>query len=157
MPASWDSIACADALRSRIRGEGYEVLLDVKVPDTEESRAKLVQFVAQEIIRDKKIPHATRGAVEDIIKEAKKIADSVDNAPKSLTLRLRKLSGIVRLSGDNAVSEGSALIEKRHVAEAINHAKTIEEQLFDRYDKNWWKASQSDFSMKRMERGSEFG
>jgi len=145
------------ALRSRIRGDGYEVLLDVKVPDTLENRAKLVQFVAQEVARDKRIPHATREAVEEIIKEAKKIADGVDNAPKSLTLRLRKLSGIVRLSGDSAVGEGSSLIEKRHVLEAINHAKTIEEQLFDRYDKNWWKAGQSDFSMKRMEKGSEFG
>jgi ATP-dependent Lon protease len=145
------------ALRSRIRGDGYEVLLDVKVPDSEDYRARFVQFVAQEIVRDKRIPHAAKDAVDDIIKEARKIADSVDNAPKSLTLRLRKLSGIVRLSGDNAVSEGSPLIEKRHVAEAINHAKTIEEQLFDRYDKNWWKAGQADFSTKRMEKGSEFG
>jgi ATP-dependent Lon protease len=144
------------ALRSRIRGEGYEVLLDVHVPDTKENRAKLVQFTAQEIVRDRKIPHASREAVEEIIHEAKKIADSVDSAPKALTLRLRKLSGIVRLAGDNAVSEGGQLIEKKHVLEAINHAKTIEEQLFERYDKNWWKASQSDFSSRRMERGSEF-
>ena len=145
------------ALRSRIRGEGYEVLLDVKMPDSEENNARLVQFVAQEIRKDRKIPHASRDAVDRIKDEARRIAKEVDNAPKSLTLRLRKLSGIIRLAGDNAVSENSYLIESRHVAEAINHAKTIEEQLFERYDKNWWKASTADYSTKRMEGGRESG
>jgi ATP-dependent Lon protease len=145
------------ALRSRIRGEGYEVLLDVKMPDNEQNNAQLVQFVAQEIRKDRKIPHASREAVEKIIDEARRIAREVDSAPKSLTLRLRKLSGIVRLAGDNAVSENSYLIESRHVSEAINHAKTIEEQLFERYDKNWWKASSSDYSTRKLEGGRDYG
>ncbi|MCX6774221.1 MAG: ATP-binding protein, partial [Candidatus Micrarchaeota archaeon] len=37
------------ALRSRIRGEGYEVLLDVVMKDNEQNHAQLVQFIAQEI------------------------------------------------------------------------------------------------------------
>ncbi|MFQ5406383.1 MAG: ATP-binding protein, partial [Candidatus Micrarchaeia archaeon] len=58
-------------LRSRIIGNGYEVLLETSMPDNEENRGKLAQFVAQEITKDKKIPHATMPAVEKIIIEAK--------------------------------------------------------------------------------------
>ncbi|MFW9923225.1 MAG: ATP-binding protein, partial [Candidatus Thorarchaeota archaeon] len=38
-------------LRSRIQGDGYEVLLKTTMPDNEANRLKLVQFIAQEIIR----------------------------------------------------------------------------------------------------------
>jgi len=43
------------ALRSRIRGYGYECYMNETMPDTEKNREKLAVFVAQEIIKDKKI------------------------------------------------------------------------------------------------------
>ena len=48
------------ALRSRIRGYGYEVFMNKDMPDTPENRDKLVQFVAQEVKQDGKIPHFTK-------------------------------------------------------------------------------------------------
>jgi Lon-like ATP-dependent protease len=48
------------ALRSRIRGYGYEVFMRSTMPDTTENRNKLVRFVAQEVSKDKKIPHFDR-------------------------------------------------------------------------------------------------
>ena len=61
-------------LRSRIIGNGYEVLVDVAMPDNSENRAKYAQFVAQEIQMDGHIPNADLGAVEEIIKEGRKRA-----------------------------------------------------------------------------------
>ena len=58
------------ALRSRIRGYGYEVYMRSTMDDTEENREKLVRFVAQEVAKDKKIPHFDKKAVGEIIKEA---------------------------------------------------------------------------------------
>ncbi|HID71442.1 MAG TPA: Lon protease family protein, partial [Thermoplasmata archaeon] len=55
-------------LRSRILGSGYEVLLETTMEDTYENRNKMIQFVAQEINMDKRIPHATRESVIEIIK-----------------------------------------------------------------------------------------
>ncbi len=40
--------------------------------DTVENREKLVRFVAQEVNRDGKIPHFTRDAVAEIVREAKR-------------------------------------------------------------------------------------
>src|SRR3989344_3975959 len=48
------------ALRSRIRGYGYEVYMNDTMDDNKENQEKLLQFVAQEVIKDKKIPHFTR-------------------------------------------------------------------------------------------------
>ena len=45
------------ALRSRIRGYGYEVYVHDSMEDSDENRRKIVQFIAQEVIKDKKIPH----------------------------------------------------------------------------------------------------
>src|SRR3989344_2795058 len=60
------------ALRSRIRGYGYEVYMKDTMEDTPENQEKLAQFVAQEVVKDKKIPHFTRDAVIEIINEARK-------------------------------------------------------------------------------------
>ncbi len=43
-------------LRSRIAGGGYEVLVETTMPDNEWNRAKMAQFVAQEVAMDKRIP-----------------------------------------------------------------------------------------------------
>lgn len=135
-------------LRSRISGEGYEVLVEVTMPDNKENRSLLMQFVAQEIIKDGKIPHATRRAVMRIIEEAKNIAKKVDEKTNALTVRLRKLAGIVKLAGDLAKLEESEYIEEKHVKEALKNALSIEEQIQKRYD-NWWKAALSDNYIKK--------
>jgi len=120
-------------LRSRINGGGYEVLVETVMPDTPENRVKLSTFVAQEIVMDAKIPHATREAVSLIIEEARKRAKVIDNRDKSLTLRLRELGGLVRAAGDVAVVEASQLIEPRHIKEAMRTARPVEEQIKERY------------------------
>ncbi|MBE8538970.1 ATP-dependent protease LonB [Geoglobus acetivorans] len=117
------------ALRSRIRGYGYEIYMNDTMEDTEENRRKLVRFVAQEIVRDGKIPHFTREAVAEIIREAKRRAGRRGH----LTLRLRELGGIVRTAGDIARSEGAEYVTVEHVLKAKRISKSIEEQLADKY------------------------
>ncbi|MBI4150173.1 ATP-dependent protease LonB [Candidatus Woesearchaeota archaeon] len=116
------------ALRSRIRGYGYEVYMNETIPDTEENRYKIAQFVAQEITKDKKIPHFSREAVEDIIEEARRRA----NRKGHLTLRLRELGGLVRAAGDLALEQKSALVMKKHVDGGRKVARTLEKQLADK-------------------------
>ncbi len=117
------------ALRSRIEGYGYEIYMNDTMEDTPENRRKLVRFVAQEVIKDGKIPHFDRYAVAAIIKEAKRRAGRRNH----LTLRLRELGGLVRTAGDIAKSEGSDIVRLEHVIKAKKIAKTIEEQLADKY------------------------
>ena len=120
-------------LRSRIQGEGYEMLMRTTMPDTEENQAKMAQFVAQEIEMDGKIPHATRNAVEIVVGEAKKRARIIDDQNDALTLRLRDLGGLVRMAGDMAVMDGSPLIEDKHINFAVKNAISIEDQILERY------------------------
>jgi Lon-like ATP-dependent protease len=117
------------ALRSRIEGYGYEIFMNDTMPDTPENRRKLVRFVAQEVVRDGKIPHFTREAVAEIIREARRRAGRRGH----LTLRLRELGGLVRTAGDIAKSEGSDVVTLEHVLRAKEIAKTIEEQYADKY------------------------
>ncbi|MFH1722869.1 MAG: ATP-binding protein [Candidatus Altiarchaeota archaeon] len=124
-------------LRSRILGNGYEILLETNIPDTTKNQRLMVQFIAQEIIKDKKIPHATGEAVLEILKESRKRARVIDDARNSLTLRLRDIGGIIRLAGDLAKDEGFKLIEKKHILAAIEEAKPIEYQLQERYGSVW--------------------
>lgn len=137
-------------LRSRILGNGYEVLLETHMPDTVLNRAKLAQFVAQEIRKDNKIPHANRQAVDAIIEEGKRRAKAVDNADDALTLRLRELSGIVRLAGDIARISDGEIIDAAAVELATKRGKNIEEQLSDRYG-SLYKAQSGDTG--RTDRG----
>jgi ATP-dependent Lon protease len=120
-------------LRSRIQGEGYEMLMRATMPDTDENQAKIAQFVAQEIEMDGKIPHATKSAVEIIVEEAKKRARIIDDQKDALTLRLRDLGGLVRMAGDMAVMDGSPLIEDKHIRFAVKNAISIEDQILERY------------------------
>ena len=94
------------ALRSRIRGYGYEVYMNETMPDTKENIDKLARFVAQEIKKDKKIPHFTRSAVDFIIQEARKRSGKSN----SITLRLRELGGLIRAAGDVAKEENLSLV-----------------------------------------------
>jgi ATP-dependent Lon protease len=120
-------------LRSRIIGSGYEVLVEVAMPDTDINRAKLAQFTAQEIAMDGRIPQADRGAVETVIEEAKRRAQIIDSMDKSLTLRLRELGGLIRTAGDIAIIEGAETIEAKHIKQALKRSKTIEEQIKEKY------------------------
>lgn len=117
------------ALRSRIKGYGYEVYMRDTMDDTIENRNKLMRFVAQEVVRDGKIPHFTRDAVAEIMREAKRRAGRKGH----LTLMLRDLGGLIRVSGDVARAEGTPLTEAKHVLQAKKMARSVEQQLADRY------------------------
>jgi Lon-like ATP-dependent protease len=116
------------ALRSRIRGYGYEIAVNHTMPDTMENRRKLVRFTAQEITKDGKIPHFSRNAVMAIILEAKKRADRKNR----LSLRLRDLGGLIRAAGDIAREEGVPFTEARHVLGSRDLARSLENQIADR-------------------------
>jgi ATP-dependent Lon protease len=124
-------------LRSRIVGNGYEILLNTTMPDTPETRDKLLQFIAQEIVLDSRIPHATREVVGYIIEEAGRRASRIDDARNALTLRLRDLGGIIRMAGDLAVIDESGFIEERHIKKSLREVKSIEHQLQERYGSVW--------------------
>ncbi|MEM4095233.1 MAG: ATP-dependent protease LonB, partial [Thermoplasmatales archaeon] len=102
------------ALRSRIRGYGYEVYMNTVMDDTEENREKLVRFVAQEVAKDKKIPPFDSGAIAEVIREAQKRA----GRKGKITLRLREMGGLVRIAGDIAVAEGASIVTAEHVIKA---------------------------------------
>jgi len=117
------------ALRSRIRGYGYEVYMKETMPDTPENRDKIAIFVAQEVNKDKKIPHFDKSAVGEIIEEARRMA----NRKGHLTLRLRDLGGRIRAAGDLALEKGDDAVSKKHVVEAKKIARTLEQQIADKY------------------------
>jgi len=117
------------ALRSRIRGYGYEVFMKDSMKDTEENRDKLVQFVAQEVKKDGRIPHFSKEAIAEIIHEAQRRAGKKD----ALTLKLRDLGGLVRAAGDIAKGEKADHVTVDHVLSAKKLARTLEQQIADRY------------------------
>jgi ATP-dependent Lon protease len=116
------------ALRSRIRGYGYEVYLRSHMNDTYENREKLIRFVAQEVQKDKKIPHFDRDAVAEVIHEAQRRA----GRKGKLSLRLRELGGLVRTAGDLAYEDHSSLVNQDHVIAAKKVAKSLEQQVVER-------------------------
>jgi len=120
------------ALRSRIRGYGYEVYMNDTMDDNEENQEKLIQFIAQEVTKDKKIPHFTREAANLIIHEARKMAGTHGK----LTVRLRELGGLVRAAGDLALEEKSKYVESQHILKAKQFARPLEQQLTDKYIEN---------------------
>lgn len=117
------------ALRSRIRGYGYEVFMKEMIDDSDENRKKLVQFVAQEVKNDGKIPHFKREAVEEIIREAKRKAGMRDK----MTLRFRELGGLVRAAGDIALERGHKYVTAADVLDGKKSARSLEQQIGDIY------------------------
>jgi ATP-dependent Lon protease len=117
------------ALRSRIRGYGYEVYVRDQMDDNESNRNKLVRFVAQEVQRDGKIPHFDRSGVAEIIHEAQRRSGQKGK----LTLRLRELGGLVRVAGDLAQEEGVKVATSAHVLRAKSIARSLEQQIYDRH------------------------
>ena len=120
------------ALRSRIRGYGYEVYVNSEMPDTSRNRRRLIRFIAQEVTRDmgtnREIPHFDKSAVAIILREAQRRA----GRRGKLSLRLRELGGLIRIAGDLASEDGSKYTTAAHVLGARNIAKPLEQQVADR-------------------------
>ena len=135
------------ALRSRIRGYGYEVYMNSTIPDSQENREKLVRFIAQEVAKDEKIGHFSREAIGEIIHEAQRRA----GRQMHLSLRLRELGGLVRVAGDIARELDESTITGEHVMKAKTIAKPLEQQIADRYVER-----RKDYKTYSIE-GSEIG
>jgi len=120
------------ALRSRIRGYGYEVYVNSEMPDTARNRRRLIRFIAQEVLRDidtsREIPHFDKSGVSIILREAQRRA----GRRGKLSLRLRELGGLVRIAGDLAMEENAPLTTAEHVLRAREIAKPLEQQVADR-------------------------
>jgi len=132
------------ALRSRIRGYGYEVYVNTDMKDTERNRRRLITFIAQEVRNEiskssgKSIPHYNKEAIALVLKEAQRRS----GRRGKLSLRLRELGGLVRIAGDLAAEDQAPLVESKHVVRARTIAKPLEQQVADRYLER-----QSEYSM----------
>jgi len=132
------------ALRSRIRGYGYEVYVNTDMKDTERNRRRLIRFIAQEVRNEiskssgKSIPHYNKEAIALVLKEAQRRS----GRRGKLSLRLRELGGLVRIAGDLAAEDQAPLVESKHVVRARTIAKPLEQQVADRYLER-----QSEYSM----------
>jgi Lon-like ATP-dependent protease len=113
------------ALRSRIRGYGYEVYVKSVMDDTDANRRKLVRFVAQEVRRDGKIPHFDAAAVAEVIREAQRRSGHTGK----LSLRLRELGGLVRTAGDLARDDDADAVTVDHVLHAKRMSQSLEYQV----------------------------
>ena len=130
MVAAWNLDAIQGmhpALRSRIRGYGYEVYMAESMEDTPENQQKYVRFVAQEVKNDGKIPHFDQSAIDEVIREARRRS----NRKGHLTLKLRDMGGLIRVAGDIARQEGAAITTAEHVILAKSTARSIEDQVSD--------------------------
>lgn len=120
------------ALRSRIRGYGYEIYMNEAMPDNQVNCNKIIQFVAQEVKNAKNIPHFTKSACDVILFEARKRG----NKGGKITTRFRELGGIIRAAGDIAVQRDAKLTDKQDVLKAIDKVKSVEQQLILRHTKD---------------------
>jgi Lon-like ATP-dependent protease len=137
------------ALRSRIRGYGYEVFMESTMPDTKENEEKIIRFVAQEIKKDGKIPPFDYDACMEIVEEARRRS----GRKKRLSLILRDLGGLVRAAGDIAVEKGKKVVTKEDVIAAKQLARPIEAQFVDQaleYRKDYKVFSTSGFSIGKV-------
>ncbi|WP_135364524.1 ATP-dependent protease LonB [Halosimplex halophilum] len=117
------------ALRSRIKGYGYEVYMDDTIEDDAEMRRKYARFVAQEVEKDGRLPHFDEEAVEEVILEARRRSGRKGH----LSLKLRDLGGLVRVAGDIARAEDKEFTEREDVLQAKRRSRSIEQQLADNY------------------------
>jgi ATP-dependent Lon protease len=142
-------------LRSRISGNGYEVLMETSMEDTELNRARYAQFIAQEISMDGKIPYVLLSGILAIIKEGRRRARTVDGMNNSLTLRLRELGGLIRSAGDIASVQGAEYIDEDHLSQAIKRSRAVEEQIRDRYG-SYMRGLSTDISSAQKEKSSYY-
>ena len=106
------------ALRSRIRGYGYEIMLASWTVKNQKNLDDFVRFIAQTIEEDGKVPHFTAKSVTEVLRVAEKMALQFDGKRDALTLRLRELGGLIRIAGDLAVQDGEHLVQPNHVTSA---------------------------------------
>ncbi len=135
------------ALRSRIRGYGYEIYVNATMKDTSKNRLKLVRFVAQEVVKDRKISHFERNAIAEVIREAQRRS----GRQGQLSLRFRELGGLIRAAGDVANEERSKIVRASHVLKGRKIARSLEQQVADRYIEK-----KKEYNIYRIE-GSEVG
>ena len=102
------------ALKSRMKGYGYEIHLNSEMEDSEINQLATYHFIAQEVEIDGKIPHFTFEAANEILSYSR----SQCNKGKSLTCRFRDLGGLVRAAGDQAIMKDNNVVEVSHVLEA---------------------------------------
>ncbi len=137
------------ALRSRIRGYGYEVYMDSTMEDNIVNRNALIQFIAQEIKKDNKIPAFDAAAIEEIINEAKRRSGRKNR----LTLILRDLGGLIRAAGDIAVENKKNIVTKQDIINAKKYAYPIESQAIAQsieYKKDYRVFNTSGFSIGKV-------
>ncbi len=120
-------------LRSRIIGSGYEVLVETAMDDSDVNRQRYAQIIAQEVVKDGRIPHVSLNGVKEILKEGRRRALDQDRQKRSLTLRLRDIGGLIRSAGDVARGEGADLVRSEHVKRAVDISKPVEEKIKERY------------------------
>ena len=132
-------------LRSRIIGEGYEVLVDTFTKIDDDTTSNMIQFIAQEIEIDGRIPHADNSAVKEILSDAERRAKVFDGQNNAYTLRLRELGGLIRTAGDLAVMNDDPYISEKHIKNSIKRALTIEEQIEEKYG-SYYKALGRDIT-----------
>ncbi|MCJ7817467.1 MAG: sigma 54-interacting transcriptional regulator, partial [Candidatus Thorarchaeota archaeon] len=106
------------ALRSRIRGYGYEIMLASWTKKSQDNLDDFIRFIAQTIEEDGKVPHFTVESVNEVLRVAEKMALQFDGQRDALTLRLRELGGLVRIAGDLAVQDDEQLVQPNHVKSA---------------------------------------
>ncbi|MDE1846181.1 MAG: ATP-dependent protease LonB [Candidatus Micrarchaeota archaeon] len=137
------------ALRSRIRGYGYEVYMDSNMPDTQPNRDKLFRFIAQEVKKDGKIPPFEYQACLEIIEEARRRSGRKNR----LSLILRDLGGLIRAAGDIAVEKNRKAVTKEDVMDAKKLAKPIEAQFVEQsleYRKDYKVFNTAGFGIGRV-------
>ena len=110
--------AILPALRSRIRGYGYEIMLSSWMKKSVESVNDIIRFISQTVEEDGKIPHLAVKAAEEVIAAAEKMALHYDGQRDALTLRLRELGGLIRIAGDLAVQDNATVVQPEHVKKA---------------------------------------
>jgi Lon-like ATP-dependent protease len=113
----------------RIYGYGKVVRMNNDFPNTDESRRKYVQFIAQEINRFNLMPF-TRDACIEVIEEARRKSDKRD----TLTAKFRPLISILKTASVLAMNAGETEVSGKRVREAIEeHCKTIQKQILENY------------------------
>ncbi|MDE1824928.1 MAG: ATP-dependent protease LonB [Candidatus Micrarchaeota archaeon] len=115
------------ALRSRIRGYGYEIYMESDMPDNSANCDLIVKFIAQEVKKDGKIPPFDYAACMEIIEEARRRSGRKNR----LSLILRDLGGLIRAAGDLAIERNKKVVGRDEVMGAKNLAKPIEAQYVE--------------------------
>ncbi|MGI0141621.1 MAG: ATP-dependent protease LonB [Candidatus Micrarchaeales archaeon] len=137
------------ALRSRIRGYGYEVYMEDTMDDSQANRDKIFRFIAQEVKKDGKIPAFDYDACLEIVEDARKRS----GRKNKLSLILRDLGGLIRAAGDIAIEKNQKVVTRQNVMDAKQLAKPIEAQYVEQaleYRKDYKVFNTAGFGIGRV-------